>query len=78
MLALPIQMISSTATLHCVTSILVFLFGSCGLFITFAQDISNDLLLLNADKKLTERNGEMQKRFIDIIQNYADIKRLSA
>lgn len=76
--ALIIQMISSILTLHCVTTIEVFLFGSCLLFINFAKDVSNDLLQLNADKKSSERNGGMKKRFIDVIQNYGDIKQLSA
>lgn len=75
MLAVIIQTISSFVTLQSVTSIEVLLFGSCLLLITFVQDISHDLWLLNADNMPTERNGGMQKRFID---NHADIKQLSA
>lgn len=78
MLALIAQATSSFATLHCVTSILAFLFGSCWLFISFAKDITNDLSPLNARKKLNQRNGDLKKRFIDITQYHADIKQLSA
>lgn len=76
MLALIAQATSSFATLHCVTSILSFLFGACWLFISFAKDISNDLLLLNAGNKSNESNDHIKKRFIDIMQYYADIKQL--
>lgn len=76
--AVIIQAVTSFFTLHCVVTIVTFLIGTVWIFISFTKDISNDLLLLNADNKPSGRNADTKKKFIDIIQYYADIKQLSA
>lgn len=52
-------------------------FGSCGLFIFMAKDITRDMAAFNASAKTTtsdETHRKLTRSFCDIVQNYTDAK----
>lgn len=65
-------------TLVCATSNLCLLGGSCRLFISFIDDISQDLSVLNKFKSENRCGKDVLKCYCNIIQTYEDVKQLSA
>lgn len=55
-----------------------FFCGFCWLYISFADDISSDIIALN-DSEVSQRvDKELVERFINIVQLHVDVKQLSA
>lgn len=71
MVALLGQWAAAVCTLFGGTTAISFLVGSCWLFITILDDITNDL------NKLNGRNRKKLQHFREIIVCYADVKQLS-
>lgn len=58
--------------------ILSFLIGSCWSFISFIDDIANELSCLKLNKASNTNNPEMKKNVYNIVQLYSDVKQLSS
>lgn len=59
------------------TQIVCFFIGSCLMFISFVEDISNDLDALNiGDKDLKKCEQKLVVQFRNIVQLFADVKEL--
>lgn len=55
---------------------MVFLIGSCWAIVSFVNDVTNDLPLLNVGG--ASNRNEITKRFCRIVEFYLDVKQLSA
>lgn len=75
MIALIAQSIPIYCTLFCAHSTISFLIGSCWLIVSFVNDITNDLPLLNVGG--ASNRNEITKRFCRIVEFYMDVKQLS-
>lgn len=67
-------------TFYCAYWVLCFLIGSCWLFVTIAEDITNDLkqLNINEDKVSHESRQKLQRRIIiNIVRLHVDATQLS-
>lgn len=56
---------------------ILFYAGSCGLIITFVEDITNDLEFLNVIKASNQNWSKKRADFCNIIQLHMKVKRLS-
>lgn len=61
----------------CLVPTIGYYAGSCALFITFVEDITNDLKHLNIKKRRNQNWNEMRAAFCKIIQLHSEVKQLS-
>lgn len=71
------QTLAAYFTLVCLASVLCFLVGSCWLFITFIEDITQNLFVWNNDKTANRNHEDRLKCYCNIIQSYVDVNQLS-
>lgn len=60
-----------------ISPFLVFMFGSCLLFIAFVEDITNEFEDLSSIESSPKNDMELKKRFSYVIQLYSEVKQLS-
>lgn len=58
-------------------SAICFLVGSCWMFISFANDMTNNLHLLNIGGKSEENHVKMKERLCNVVNFFSDVKELS-
>ena len=58
-------------------SAISLLLGSCWLFISFAEDIENDLNVLNIRRRSSRSSTQMKQHLCDIVKVYSDVQELS-
>ena len=60
-------------------TLLSYLQGSCWLFISFGEDIANDLCLLNIERKSKRDSTQVNQKqhFCDIVKTFSDVQELS-
>lgn len=61
----------------CITPTMVFFSASCWVFITFVEDVTNDLAILNIGGMAQRSCDKMRKRFLKIIHLHSVVKQLS-
>lgn len=77
LMALGIECLVATSMVFMGAPPFCLLIGACTLLTEFSKDIANDLVNFNTDAVLNHQN-EMKKFFCNILQEYADVKQLSA
>lgn len=78
LIAMYAQSLAVYYTLVCATLNLGLLGGLCWLFISFVEEISQDLSILNVDKLAKQNHQDLLKSYSNIVQTYEDVKQLSA
>lgn len=69
--------IGSFSVLIIALSGLSLLLGSCWLFISFAEDIQNDLSALNIRRRSKQNSMLAKQHLRDIVKAFSDVKELS-
>lgn len=72
-----LQAIGLFCTVILVPGFNVLYFGSCWLFVSFVNDITNDLPQMNAIKSQRPNYNKRNSRFCRRVQDYSDLKQLS-
>lgn len=60
-----------------VLTLISFLFGSCRLFISFADDIKHNLNALNNVRRAKRKPAQVKQQFCEIVEMFSEVKELS-
>lgn len=71
------EVVAYASVVLCVTTIFCIYGGCCWVFVTFIQDIADDLKLLSVGGASNRHQKKRQERFRETIRLHSDVKELS-